>query len=124
MIARLKAGDGHAAITVCIMLATLMISLDTTIANVALPRMQAKSQNIDPVVVLLSFAFWGALWGPTGTFLSTPLTVMAIAICSEFKGSRWIAVLLSADGEPYPEAGTAEPRQSVLGKFAKKSTVG
>lgn len=94
------------------------------VGNVALPRMQAKSQNIDPVVVLLSFAFWGALWGPTGTFLSTPLTVMAIAICSEFKGSRWIAVLLSADGEPYPEAGTAEPRQSVLGKFAKKSTVG
>jgi hypothetical protein len=34
-------------------------------------------------------------------FLSTPLAVMAMAILAEFKGSRWIAVLLSGDGEPY-----------------------
>jgi predicted PurR-regulated permease PerM len=77
------------------------------VGNIVFPRMQAKSQNIDPVVVLLSFAFWGALWGPTGAFLSTPLTVMAIAICAEFKGARWVAVLLSADGEPYPDVAAA-----------------
>ncbi len=72
------------------------------VGNVLLPRMQAKSMNIDPVVVLLSLAFWGALWGLAGAFLSTPLTVMVMAILAEFKGSRWVAVLLSGDGEPYP----------------------
>jgi predicted PurR-regulated permease PerM len=73
------------------------------IANVVLPKMQADDQNIDPIVVLLSLAFWGAIWGVTGAFLSTPLTVMAMAVMAEFRGSRWIAVLLSADGDPYPE---------------------
>jgi hypothetical protein len=53
--------------------------------------------------VLLSLAFWGAIWGLPGMFLSTPLTVTAIIILSQFQGSRWIAVLLSGDGEPESE---------------------
>jgi AI-2 transport protein TqsA len=72
------------------------------VGNIILPRMQAESQNVDPVVVLLSLAFWGALWGVTGAFLSTPLTVMAMAILAEFDGSRWVAIMLSGDGDPYP----------------------
>jgi predicted PurR-regulated permease PerM len=73
------------------------------IGNVLQPKMQKDSLNIDPVVVLLSLAFWGAIWGLPGMFLSTPLTVTAIIILSQFQGSRWIAVLLSGDGEPESE---------------------
>ncbi|HEY0052189.1 MAG TPA: AI-2E family transporter, partial [Caulobacteraceae bacterium] len=73
------------------------------VSNLIQPRMQGQNANIDAVVVLLALAFWGALWGVTGMFLSTPLAVMAMAILAEFPGSRWIAVLLSGDGEPYPE---------------------
>jgi predicted PurR-regulated permease PerM len=62
--------------------------------------MQRDSLNIDPVVVLLSLAIWGAIWGIPGMFLSTPLTVAAITILAQFEGSRWIAILLSGDGEP------------------------
>ncbi len=36
-----------------------------------------------------------------GAFLSTPLTVMAMAVFAEFKGTRPLAVLLSSDGKPY-----------------------
>jgi AI-2 transport protein TqsA len=36
-------------------------------------------------------------------FLSTPLAVMAMAILAEFRGSRWMAMLLSGDGEPYAD---------------------
>jgi len=28
---------------------------------------------------------------------------MALAILAEFKGSRWMAILLSGDGEPYAD---------------------
>ena len=73
------------------------------VGNVIQPRMQGDNQNIDPIVVLLALAFWGAIWGVTGMFLSTPLTVMAMVILAEFQGSRWIAVLLSGDGDPYPD---------------------
>ncbi len=70
------------------------------VGNVLTPRMQRDSLNIDPVVVLLSLAIWGAIWGIPGMFLSTPLTVAAITILAQFEGSRWIAILLSGDGEP------------------------
>jgi hypothetical protein len=33
-------------------------------------------------------------------FLSTPLTVMAMVILAQFKGSMWLAVLISGDGDP------------------------
>lgn len=72
------------------------------VGSVIQPRMQGLSLNIDPVIVLLSLAFWSALLGATGAFLSTPLTVTAMAILAEFSKTRWLAVLLSSDGNPYP----------------------
>jgi len=73
------------------------------VGNMVQPRMQGDNQNIDPVVVLLSLALWGQLWGVVGMFLSTPLAVMAMAVLAEFRGSRWMAILLSGDGAPYAD---------------------
>jgi len=70
------------------------------VGSIVLPRMQRDGLNIDPVVVLISLAFWGAIWGIPGMFLSTPLTVSLIIILSQFPSVRWIAVLLSGDGRP------------------------
>ena len=70
------------------------------VGSILLPRMQRDGLNIDPVVVLLSLAFWGAIWGIPGMFLSTPLTVSLIIILSQFPSVRWIAVMLSGDGRP------------------------
>jgi len=82
------------------------------VGNVIQPRMQRDSLNIDPVVVLLSLALWGAIWGIPGMFLSTPLTVTGIIVLSQFEGSRWIAVLLSGDGAPEHEPVLRRPRRS------------
>jgi len=87
----------------------LVAGLEAThfaVSHVLQPRMQGRSLNLDPIVVLLALAFWGAIWGVVGAFLSTPLTVMAMAIMAEFKGTRPLAVLLSSDGKPY--AGVVE----------------
>ena len=93
--------------------AILLIGLQSILfisGNLIQPRMQGDNQNIDPVVVLLALAFWGKVWGVVGMFLSTPLAVMAMAILAEFQGSRWMAILLSGDGEPYADAdGEPEP---------------
>jgi len=92
-----------------ILLAFLEV-LGFIIGNIMYPRMQGKSLNIDPIAVLLSLAFWGAIWGLPGMFLSTPLTVMAMIILAQFDGSRWIAILLSSDGEPLgPTASVSAP---------------
>ena len=83
-----------------IALLAVLQTIQFVVGNVLLPRMQGDSLNIDPVVVLLSLAFWGMVWGVAGMFLSTPLTVIAMVVCAQFDRSRWIAVLLSANGEP------------------------
>jgi len=90
----------------------LLVGLQTIlfiVGNLVQPRMQGDNQNIDPVVVLLSLALWGHLWGVVGMFLSTPLAVMAMAVLAEFRGSRWMAILLSGDGEPYADEEQAQP---------------
>ena len=91
------------------------------VGNVVYPRMQSRSLNLDPVVVLLALAFWSAMWGLTGAFLSTPLTVVAMVMLAQFPGSRWIAILLSQNG--HPEAEDDEPvKQAAAGKDPEMET--
>ena len=73
------------------------------VGNVIYPRMQGDSLNMDPTVVLLSLAVWGALWGVPGMFLSTPLTVAALVNLAQSEGARWIPILLSEAGDPQGE---------------------
>ncbi|HKT54294.1 MAG TPA: AI-2E family transporter [Caulobacteraceae bacterium] len=75
-------------------------SIGFVVGSIIYPRMQGKNLNIDPLVVLLALAFWGAVWGLPGMILSTPLTVVAMVVLAQFDGTRWIAILLSADGDP------------------------
>lgn len=80
----------------------LLILLGVTIfgiENVLMPKLQSESLNLDPVFVLLSLGFWGAMLGLPGALLSTPLTVVVMAVASEFEGARWLALLLSKDGD-------------------------
>ncbi len=86
-----------------LILLVVVQSIHFTVGNILLPRLQGETLNLDPVVILLSLAFWGSIWGLTGMFLSTPLTVMTMVVLAQFGGSRWIAVLLSADGDPLGE---------------------
>ena len=85
-----------------IVLVVLLETVHFFVNHVIQPRMQGDSLNVDPLAVLLALAFWGAIWGVTGAFLSTPLTVVAMAVLAEFPASRAIAILLSGDGRPFP----------------------
>lgn len=72
------------------------------IGNFLQPRMTGESLNLSAVVVLLALAIWGAIWGIAGAFLAAPLTVMLMIVLAQFESTRWIAILLSADGKPTP----------------------
>lgn len=102
------------------------------VGNVVQPRMQGRSLNMDPIVLLLALAFWSVLWGLPGAFLSTPLTTVMMVILVQFHGTRWIAVLLSADGdpgqlksqtvEPPSESGPARPTPKRRSKNLRSGT--
>lgn len=73
------------------------------IGNFVQPRMTGESLNLSAVVVLLALAIWGLVWGIVGAFLAAPMTVMIMIVLAQFPSTRWIAILLSADGKPTPE---------------------
>lgn len=70
------------------------------VGNLIYPRMQADTQNIDPVATILALSFWSFIWGIPGAFMAVPLTLMLMMVCAEFANTRWVAVLLSNDGSP------------------------
>lgn len=81
-------------------LAAILFGAQFIIGNTIQPKMMGDSMNLSALVVILSLTLWGALWGGVGAFLSAPLTVIIMIILAQFSTTRWIAVLLSADGQP------------------------
>ncbi|PIF05780.1 MAG: permease [Draconibacterium sp.] len=73
--------------------------IQLVIGNFVEPRLMGNSLNISPLVVLLTLAVWGLMWGITGMLLSVPITVIIIIILSEFPATQPIAVLLSHTGK-------------------------
>jgi predicted PurR-regulated permease PerM len=68
------------------------------VGNVLEPRLMGSSLNVSGVVVILSLAFWGSIWGMLGMILSVPITVMLVLVLAQFDNTRWVAVLLSDKG--------------------------
>ena len=78
---------------------TLLTITQVTIDNLVEPQVMGKTLNIDPLVVMIALVLWGSLWGMVGVFLAIPLTAIAIFIFYQFPGTRWLAILLSQDGD-------------------------
>jgi len=73
--------------------------IQIVLGNFIQPRMMGKSLNISPLTVLVSLAIWGFMWGIAGMILSVPITSILIIIMARFPGTRYIAILLSENGE-------------------------
>lgn len=69
------------------------------VGNILEPRIMGGSFNLSGLIILISLVVWGKIWGVTGMFLCVPITVMAYVILSQFDRTRWIAILLSANGK-------------------------
>jgi len=83
----------------------------TVVGNFIYPRLQAQTQNIDPVATLLSLAFWSWLWGLPGAFLAVPMTLMSMMVFAQFESTAWVAAMLSNDGKPvFRKSATKVPK--------------
>ncbi len=95
LMALLQFGGGSEFLTIAVGLGAAQL----VIGNVLEPRMMGKSLNLSSLVVIISLAVWGSIWGVTGMFLSVPITVLLMIVLAEFPQTRPIAILLSADGK-------------------------
>lgn len=69
------------------------------VGNLIEPRFLSHTLNLSPLIILISLALWGAIWGVLGMFLSVPITVMLMIIFAHFEKTRPIAILLSQNGD-------------------------
>ena len=76
--------------------------VSSIVGNLVLPKMQADSQNIDPAASLIAVGMWTVLWGVPGAFLAIPLTLALMYALAQYEDHRWLAVLISHDGDPTP----------------------
>ncbi len=80
----------------------LLVGAEQIMSNGIEPRLVGKSLNLSPLVILISLAVWGSLWGFAGFLLAVPMTVTLMLILTQFRPTRPIAVLLSDDGTIAP----------------------
>jgi len=73
-------------------------SIQLLIGNFLEPALMGRSLNLSPLVIILSLTFWAFVWGIVGMFLSVPIMVILLIVCSHIPAWRPIAVLLSRDG--------------------------
>lgn len=75
-----------------------LIGLQILFGNILEPKLTGKTLNLSTLAILINLVFWGMIWGIAGMFFSVPLLVATFIITAQFDSTRWIAVLLSADG--------------------------
>ena len=66
--------------------------------NVIDPMLMGRALRLSSFGIILSLAFWGAVWGVPGMFLSVPIMVMLLVVCSHVPLLRPFAILLSREG--------------------------
>jgi len=76
-----------------------LILLQFIIGNILEPRLIGKTVNLSGLVIIISLALWGNIWGITGMFLCVPIMVMVNIIFANLPKTRSIAIMLSSNGE-------------------------
>ena len=70
------------------------------IGNVLDPMLLGQTLRLSSFGIILSLAFWGAVWGIPGMFLAVPIMVALMIVCAHIPWLRPVAVLLSREGLP------------------------
>lgn len=70
------------------------------IGNVLDPMLLGQTLRLSSFGIIISLAFWGAIWGVPGMFLAVPIMVALMIVCAHIPWLRPVAVLLSREGHP------------------------
>lgn len=76
-----------------------LVATQIYVGNILEPRLMGKTFNLSGLVIILSLALWGKVWGIIGMFLCVPIMVILNIILANFSSTRPIAMLLSQDGQ-------------------------
>ena len=85
----------------------LYIGIDVCLYNFVEPFLYGNSTGVSPLAILIAAVFWTWLWGPVGLLLSTPLTVLVLAVGRHVPTFEFLNTLLGDDKSMERQNGSA-----------------
>ena len=99
LVAYIQVDDPSLALLVFVLTGMIQFML----GNVIDPMLMGKALRLSSFGIIISLAFWGAVWGVPGMFLAVPIMVAVMIVCSHIPQLRPVAILLSREGLPEAE---------------------
>ena len=96
LVAHVQAGDARMTAIIFVIAG----SIQFLNGNIIDPLLMGRALRLSAFGIILSLAFWGAVWGIPGMFLSVPIMVMLLVVCSHVSALRPLAIFLSREGLP------------------------
>ncbi len=87
-----------------LMTLALFAIVEMTTSGVVEPWLYATKTGISSLAILVSAAFWTALWGPIGLVISTPLTVCLVVLGRYMPQLEFLFILLGDEPVLLPHA--------------------
>lgn len=91
VLALVQGGFGYALVV-----AVGYVVVNVTIGNFVEPILLGRTLGLSTLIVFLSLAFWGWLWGSVGMLLSVPLTMIIKIFLENNDDLRWVAIMLDS----------------------------
>ena len=92
--------------TPIILVIVVVLVVNAVLSNILDPKIVGDHVGLSPLVVLVSLAFWGYLWGFAGMILSVPMMVIIKIICENIPILEPVSIFLGG-------------KKSVLAKMQK-----
>lgn len=73
--------------------------IQIVIGQILEPVFAGQRLNVTPLAIIVSLVVWSLLWGPVGAFICLPLLVIGMIVLYHFDSTRWLAILLSQNGQ-------------------------
>jgi len=89
--------------TMLLLTATLFGVAELITAQVIEPVLFGANTRVSPLAVLLSAAFWTAIWGPVGLILAMPITISLVVFAEHMPMLSFVGVLLGNTPALSPE---------------------
>ncbi|HMB13498.1 MAG TPA: AI-2E family transporter [Roseovarius sp.] len=96
LVAFVQLADG----TLTLVIFLLAGAVQFFFGNIIDPMLMGRALRVSSFGIIISLAFWAAVWGIPGMFLAVPIMVALMIVCSHVPGLRAVAVLLSREGLP------------------------
>lgn len=72
----------------------LLIGMQQMLGTFIEPRMQGTTLGVSPLLIILSLAFWGVVWGVIGMLLAVPLLMVVKIVFENIPATRPVSDLM------------------------------